>query len=256
MFNRFYAHASLTCLLFLLTLSPTAIALELPQLDTTFKQARVRTEGDLLIVSSGKVEQTWRWTGHGLVTVGLRDVVSGCEWCTREPAVRSDWRFQGLIEDGIPCRLVGMEATTGNDDSFTSDHLRVVVEFAYDTKIALKLEIWAYPGAPGLRTQLFAKEIHGMDWVGPGRGRKSTRPGASGVVELSPFEFLDRLADLVPPPRKHRHRPAGGWRGGRAKPWLWLRPPEAAGAMDGPAAVKQARGVRPESQAQVRRHRA
>jgi hypothetical protein len=43
-------------------------------------------------------------------------------------------------------------------------------------------------------------------WVGPGRSRTSTRPGASGVVELSPFEFLDRLADLVPPPRKHRHR--------------------------------------------------
>jgi hypothetical protein len=43
-------------------------------------------------------------------------------------------------------------------------------------------------------------------WVGRGRGRKSTRPGATGVVELSPFEFLDRLADLVPPPRKHRHR--------------------------------------------------
>ena len=44
------------------------------------------------------------------------------------------------------------------------------------------------------------------NWVGPGRSRQSTRPGASGVVELSPFEFLDRLADLVPPPRKHRHR--------------------------------------------------
>jgi hypothetical protein len=93
------------------------------------------------------------------------------------------------------------------------------------------------------------------NWVGPGRGRMSTRPGASSAVELSPCDFLDRLADLVPPPRKHRHRPAGGWRGGRAKPRLWLRPPEAAGAMDGPAAVKQARGVRPESQAQVRRHR-
>jgi hypothetical protein len=26
------------------------------------------------------------------------------------------------------------------------------------------------------------------------------------VVELSPFEFLDRLADLLPPPRNHRHR--------------------------------------------------
>jgi hypothetical protein len=42
---------------------------------------------------------------------------------------------------------------------------------------------------------------------GPAGGRrKSTRPGANGVVELSPFEFLNRLADLVPPPRKHRHR--------------------------------------------------
>jgi hypothetical protein len=44
------------------------------------------------------------------------------------------------------------------------------------------------------------------NWVGPDRGRKSTRPGANGVVELSPVDFLDRLADLVPPPRKHRHR--------------------------------------------------
>ena len=45
------------------------------------------------------------------------------------------------------------------------------------------------------------------NWVGPGRGWKSARPGANGVVELSPFDFLDRLADLVPPPRKHRQRP-------------------------------------------------
>ena len=43
-------------------------------------------------------------------------------------------------------------------------------------------------------------------WVGPGRCRKSTRPGDTGVVELTPFEFLDRVVDLVPPPRKHRHR--------------------------------------------------
>ena len=47
------------------------------------------------------------------------------------------------------------------------------------------------------------------NWVGPGRSRTSTRPGANGVVDLSPFEFLDRLADLVPPPRKHRHRYLG-----------------------------------------------
>ena len=28
------------------------------------------------------------------------------------------------------------------------------------------------------------------NWVGPGRKRKSTQPGANGVVELTPFEFL------------------------------------------------------------------
>ena len=44
------------------------------------------------------------------------------------------------------------------------------------------------------------------NWVGRGRGRKATGPEANGVVELSPFEFLERLADLVPPPRKHRPR--------------------------------------------------
>ena len=44
------------------------------------------------------------------------------------------------------------------------------------------------------------------NWVGPGRGRKSTRTCAHGLVELSPCEFLDRLADLIPQPRKHRHR--------------------------------------------------
>jgi hypothetical protein len=49
------------------------------------------------------------------------------------------------------------------------------------------------------------------NWVGPGRGRKSARPAANGVVELTPFEFLDRLAELVPPPRKHRHRYHGAF---------------------------------------------
>ncbi len=44
------------------------------------------------------------------------------------------------------------------------------------------------------------------NWVGLGRTRKSTRPGASGVIELTPFEFHDRLAALIPPTRRHRHR--------------------------------------------------
>ena len=58
------------------------------------------------------------------------------------------------------------------------------------------------PSCNGRRMALTA--AHLVDRVG--RGRKSTRPGANGVVELSSCDFLDRLADLVPPTQKHRHR--------------------------------------------------
>jgi hypothetical protein len=44
------------------------------------------------------------------------------------------------------------------------------------------------------------------NWVERSRGRKSSRPGANRVVELTPFDLLERLADLVPRPRKRRHR--------------------------------------------------
>ena len=46
----------------------------------------------------------------------------------------------------------------------------------------------------------------------------------AAAVELTPFEFLDRLADLVPPPRKHRHRYHGGF-----APNHKLRPAERLG---------------------------
>jgi hypothetical protein len=48
--------------------------------------------------------------------------------------------------------------------------------------------------------------------VGPGRGRKSTRPGAHGLVELSPFEFLDRITCCGRPSRHWRSRLRGDCR--------------------------------------------
>jgi len=47
----------------------------------------------------------------------------------------------------------------------------------------------------GLRVYCVLPRHKADNWVGRGRGRKSTRPGANGVVELSPFQFLNRLAD-------------------------------------------------------------
>ena len=51
------------------------------------------------------------------------------------------------------------------------------------------------------KTFLVVVELHEVGPVGGrGRTRKSTQPGASGVIELTPFEFLDRLATLIPLP--------------------------------------------------------
>ncbi|MCX7414596.1 MAG: hypothetical protein NTW36_14295 [Planctomycetia bacterium] len=65
---------------------------------------------------------------------------------------------------------------------------------------------WIVTCCPGAGSQFWA-----ANWVGLGGGQKSTRPGANGVVELSPFEFLDRLADLEPPPLAPARGPPTDW---------------------------------------------
>ena len=55
---------------------------------------------------------------------------------------------------------------------------------------------------------VFASEC--LAWIEPGQRLvyHLPKPGPDGkaTVTLTPLEFLDRLAALVPPPRKHRHR--------------------------------------------------
>jgi hypothetical protein len=56
--------------------------------------------------------------------------------------------------------------------------------------------------------------LNRLEWQGSGQGQQDVvlyrlpRPTPDGrtVLRLSPLEFLDRLAALVPPPRVHRHR--------------------------------------------------
>jgi gluconolactonase len=60
--------------------------------------------------------------------------------------------------------------------------------------------VLAYPEARLSHREDFRRIRDGKD-----RSANGTSPSV-GRVELAPFEFLDRLADLVPPTRKHRHR--------------------------------------------------
>jgi hypothetical protein len=104
------------------------------------------------------------------------------------PLAARSWRDRGIVRrlaawlPGIGPALVAAEAAAWCRAAAMAGHAGLN---------AGRLVELAAGAAPGLR--ISAAEIE-------------SRPGADGVVELTPFEFLDRLADLVPPPRKHRHR--------------------------------------------------
>jgi hypothetical protein len=125
-------------------------------LQRSFGGASVQASGDELLVSSGAVERRWCWTGRGLVTSGLRDLRSGNEWIDQTGDPRADWDFPGLTEGDA--KLISLTARESDDEGFTSRHLEVVAEIEYSqTGVALKYVIWAYPDAPGLRTQIWLK---------------------------------------------------------------------------------------------------
>jgi len=160
--------------------------------------ARVSGSGDELVVTTGRLERKWRWTGKGLVTVGLRDVTDGKEWIANAPAHPCDWDLPGSMDDQSDAQLVSMTVRTDDDDGFTGQHLEVVSTVRYEqAKLEVQLVIWAYPDAPGIRTQLRVKALPGFD-AKAGRllpndknyqsyGSTQLRPGAR--AEFLPLDF-------------------------------------------------------------------
>ena len=130
----------------------------LPALDAAFGEARARSEGKFLLVTTGRIERRWLWTGKGLVTVSLRDLSTDTEWARSNPDAACDWAYQGVLDDSSDARVVSLVATKSDDEGFTSEHLAVTAEIEYPSRqMTLRYVIWAYPGAPGLRSQLWIK---------------------------------------------------------------------------------------------------
>jgi hypothetical protein len=57
---------------------------------------------------------------------------------------------------------------------------------------------------PPLAAVRSARHVAALGFAGAGHDPKFG--GGQSCRELAPFEFLDRLADLIPQPRKHRRR--------------------------------------------------
>lgn len=131
-------------------------ARQLPQLDVEFQSAYALTDGSELLVGTGEVERKWKLTDEGLSTLYVKNLLSGKEWNANQNDC--DWEVAGLTTDADDAQIIALTALKANDDGFTSEYLDVVAEVLYpSTNTTVKYHIWAYPDAPGLRTQLYVK---------------------------------------------------------------------------------------------------
>jgi len=155
-----------------------------------FLPARSVTQADLATVTERVRRRVIRWfrLAHLLDASAAADMIA---WENSGFSIDASVRI-ALIDRDVPSYFQSLE------------HL---LRYCARPPFALeRLSVISGPAGRITQVRYVLPRHKAANWVGPGRGRKSTRPGANGVVELSPFEFLDRLADLVPPPRKHRHR--------------------------------------------------
>ncbi len=130
----------------------------LKEIKAQLSGAEVTTTDNNLIVSTGKVKRTWALTHAGLRTISLENSQNGLIYYNSQPEFLCDWAYYGLLDDQSRAKLISLSAAVADDEGFTSEHIRVEAEFEYpEVETFVKYVIWVYPGAPGIRTQLFIK---------------------------------------------------------------------------------------------------
>lgn len=134
-------------------------------IDLSLGNARITFENDLLTATTGIIRRQWRWTGRGFLTTEVT-MGSGGQWRLDQDDPRdADWLLPVVENENPEATLVCADARISDDEGFTSKHVSFVAEMTYpDALVALQFEIWAYPDAPGLRTQLRIKALDGYEW--------------------------------------------------------------------------------------------
>ncbi|MDA3959872.1 MAG: hypothetical protein PF961_03710 [Planctomycetota bacterium] len=123
-------------------------------------EASASWDGTTLTVDTGQLVRQWRWTANGFATCSLKRH-GGRELITRA-SNSADWRLPGgAPHDGAELRRVAIQRN--NDDGFVSEHVQVLAGIAYPAAgLELQVEIWALPGAPGIRTALSVQALPGF----------------------------------------------------------------------------------------------
>jgi hypothetical protein len=167
---------------------PAAVALSA---SGTLGTARASCTSNEFTVSTGVIERKWRWTGRGLVTVSLRDLRSGTERAV-QPGRACDWDLPGALSDSVEGVLIGSTVRESDDEGFSGRHLEVVNTIRYEkAHLDVQHVVWAYPDAPGLRTQLRVKALPGFDPKGlPDKEGTYSDCGATFLKPSARAEYL------------------------------------------------------------------
>lgn len=157
-----------------------------------YKNAKVIYRNNKIIVSTGKIERTWNWTGKGLQTVSIKNQQSGKEYGNIESKYHCDWDIPGAINDSTQAELVNFEVKEDDDEGFSNKHLEVVTTFKYpDAKLEIQHVIWVFSDAPGIRTQLRVKALEGFSPKGlPDKEGKRIDCGHWIAVSSARTEYL------------------------------------------------------------------
>ncbi len=165
--------------------------------------AKAEFKDGKLTVTTGAVTRVWNWTGAGLSTVGIKDERTGIAYGQPKLTAACDWDLPGLLANGAKAELVSVETRTADDDGFSGQFVEVVTTIRYpEAKVELQHVVWAYPGAPGLRTQLRAKALPG--YVVKGRADES-KYSSYGSTQVSPGAQNDHLPLDFSAPNSRRY---------------------------------------------------
>ena len=96
----------------------------IPQIDCSLREARARTDGNRLIVGTGRMQRVWKWVSTGFATEQVQEADSGRAWKSRTTAC--DWQLPDGTEPAS-ARLDTLSADVRNDEGFTSEHVCVNV---------------------------------------------------------------------------------------------------------------------------------
>lgn len=164
---------------------------------TTFKSlgsASISFNGGELVARTGVISRTWRWTGRGFLTTGVSAEQGGRWSLGKEDGWDADWLLPVVEGSNPEAGLATVAAVVSDDEGFTSPHVRFTAEMNYEAaRLAVRFEVWAYPGASGLRVHLAVRALDGYAWDGKADSRETTEESLREARLSRGSQRLDRL---------------------------------------------------------------